>query len=425
MAARISIGSTFGGQLAIGNVMSSIRINILDSEQTINGEIHGSVGDTIVAALTAEPETIDELALALERFIPRESDLSPFHYFSKYENFEPYDAGVVVVDLAARVIAVDSTYSCPGKEGSILIHPRFSEEEDFTMPYRLSDEWLVVGSIPEYEGIRTKRREERMSIKPFDVREVLYEKPLLEFIARECVENRNSDDEELFTKIHAKWYMTPREDLRGKTPREVLFEKRDFIDFDLHSRSIQWSFGGECPPPLSFNSNAYRYAGIGIHEWVVYYYLIRDLLAVCFEKAKEEISPDTRIEQLEKFKNDWLESPSPEFSGRIPAQIIEWERKRVNLTMSAMEAIVDEDCEICQMMAADFNTPMFWHLDGCNMDEGFVFSYNKTLEEYENEQKEWEEFNRKFEEDRKAGKYDKPFDDSLIDFDDDEEDIPF
>ena len=81
--------------------MSSIRLNISDAERAINGEVHGCFADAVMAALTAEPETIDELGLALARFIKPLSDLSPFAWLQKGESFEPYDAGVVVIDLAA------------------------------------------------------------------------------------------------------------------------------------------------------------------------------------------------------------------------------------------------------------------------------------------------------------------------------------
>jgi hypothetical protein len=86
--------------------------------------------------------------------------------------------------------------------------------------------------------------------------------------------------------------------------------------------------------------------------------------------------------------------------------------------MSARGMIVDEDCEDCQALAEDFDTPMFWHLDGCNMDEGFEFSLYKTREEFEAEQMRREEFNGEFERDWRVGKYDKPFDESLADSDD-------
>ncbi len=40
--------------------------------------------------------------------------------------------------------------------------------------------------------------------------------------------------------------------------------------------------------------------------------------------------------------------------------------------------------------------PVFWGLDGSGMDDDFAFSFHRTLEEWEAEQREYEEFNRKF-----------------------------
>lgn len=213
--------------------MSTIRLNISDAERAINGEVHGSFGEMVVAALTAEPETIDELGLALTRFIESLSDSSPFAWWQKGENFEPDDAGVVVIDLAARAVAIDSSYAQPSAEGNVRV--KGDSSDDVSIPYRLSDDWLCVYSIPEYEGIRAKRRDERAASEPLDARAVLYGRGLPEFIAHELFAARDSDDEELFTEIHAKWLMTARADLQGQTPREVLLAKRDFIDFDLHS----------------------------------------------------------------------------------------------------------------------------------------------------------------------------------------------
>lgn len=64
------------------------------------------------------------------------------------------------------------------------------------------------------------------------------------------------------------------------------------------------------------------------------------------------------------------------------SKIIETERKRVNLTVSAHECLIDEDCEMCEMMAMDFDTPMFWHLDGSAMEyDRFEFSFYETRAE--------------------------------------------
>jgi hypothetical protein len=48
--------------------MSEIKLNLLDSHTLLTATVHGSVGDALVAALSAEPETIDELLTAFVRF---------------------------------------------------------------------------------------------------------------------------------------------------------------------------------------------------------------------------------------------------------------------------------------------------------------------------------------------------------------------
>ncbi len=369
--------------------MSEIRVNIISNTQTISGDIHGSFGEVIVSSLNAEPETIEELETAIQRFLKSESDWSFFRSFKKHEDFEPYDAGLLVIDLAAKVIMADSTYSYYSKEGTIRI--KTEEDEDFDLPYRLSDDWKHVRSIPEFHFAQEKGREKYLNNPPLDVRQVLCGKPLYDYIMAESLANKDSKDENLFTEIHAKWLMTARDDLRGKTPREILLEKHDFIDSDLHSRSMQWTVTKECPPPLPKDSNASEFAGFGTHEIVIYYDLFRYLLEECFSGKFTEVG------QLEQLAANWLNNPQGEFSGRTPASIIESERRRINLTMSAHECLIDEDCEICEMMAAEFETPMFWGLDGSGMEyDRFEFSLNKTREEWEAEQTRYEEFNREF-----------------------------
>ena len=209
------------------------------------------------------------------------------------------------------------------------------------------------------------------------------------------------------SKLHARWLMTPRDDLRGQSPRDVLLARQDFIDYDMHTRSMQWSMQGEGPPCLATDSFAYRFAGFGTHEWVIYYDLVRHLLCSALHwSALQPWRPNAaqrntlqQLARLEKLKTEWLEQPQEDYGGRIPALLIENERIRLPIAMRVHDMVIDDDCPVCQMMANDAELGMevgFWHLDGAHMDEDFAFSDLRTREEWEAGRREWEEFTEKF-----------------------------
>jgi hypothetical protein len=85
---------------------------------------------------------------------------------------------------------------------------------------------------------------------------------------------------------------------------------------------------------------------------------------------------------------------------RVPAIVIDNERKRLPQAMRPHDMIVDDDCPMCQMFG-DETSPLgmgvgFWHLDGSNMDDDFAFSFFKTRQEWETENRRREEFNKEF-----------------------------
>lgn len=360
--------------------MSLLRITLADSTRSLTEQVHGSIAEAIVAALSADPQTIDELELAVSRFSSGES----FAWYSPGTDFEPLDAGVAVVDLAAKIVASDQTYAALMPKGELCFHDG-KERTDIPIRYWISDEWQFLESIQEYHDISRDRRMEFADQARTDYREVMYGRALSEFL----VSNFHDND---VSGCHANWLMTPRDDLDGKTPREVLLEHQDRIDFDLYSRELQWSFVGICPPLIPIDSDAFRYAGFGSHEFVMYYELIRHML--------ENFVPD--VDGLEELKTKWLESPEGESGKRIPAEIIEAERRRLPLEATSQELMIDEDCPICQMMQAEFDTPTFMHLDGCNIEDAFEFSMYKTREDWDDNRRQWEDFNRRFE----AGEFD-------------------
>jgi hypothetical protein len=433
--------------------MSEVKLNLVDVERVLHGTIHGSVADACVAALSAEPETIAELEAALARYIkPRDtngyltwftavhcptninlsSDRSEAaHSFSAALDAEPWDAGIVAIDLAARIVASESTYSQPGPEGELFYHDG-QALTDIPILYGVPDDWLFVNSVDAYQWSRERRIRERAARPACDFRPILFGRPLLQFIVNAYLsqpvetppslassgELATDDDEqrqEVLAKeistIHARWLLTPRNDLRGQSPRDVLLAHQDFIDFDLHTRSLQWSLQNEGPPCLAKDSFAYRFAGFGTHEWVLYYDLVRHLLHSLFElKPREALDGDRgkEIDQLlatlDQIKTDWLENPQADLDGRIPAILIDNERKRLPQALRPRDMIIDDDCPMCRMFG-DETSPLgmgvgFWHLDGSNMDDDFAFSSFKTRQEWEVENRRREEFNKEF--DRKS-----------------------
>ena len=439
--------------------MSEIKLNLIDAQQILCGTIHGSMGDACVAALSAEPESIAELEAALKRYVGTASSRksqathgppaitnmvkNPPGVFASFHSLQeiddaPWDAGILIIDLEARIVAEESTYSQPQRRGEVLYHNGVHATEVWVL-YATSDDWKFLHSIAEYRSLRSVRARERAGRTLLDVRKILYGRPLLEFIAssiREsviCRETRfetlnstnqssdggaeapveNSDltapaeetvEEKLATElsaIHARWLMTRREDLEGQSPRDVLLAKREFIDFDLHTRQLQWSEQGEGPPCLATDSFAYRFAGFGIHECVLYYDLVRHLLwrALHLEKANEPAELEGAIAALEQTRTKWLENPQEEYDGRTPALLIDNERRRLPIALRAQDMIVDDDCELCVMSAnhvAMGYGPGFWHLDGSHMDDDFAFSFDRTRAEWDEENRRREEFNREF-----------------------------
>lgn len=454
--------------------MSEIKLNLTDAQHTLNGTIHCSIADACVAALSAEPETIFELEAALARFINPIDDSGPFAWFRRAGEIDeqPWDAGIAIIDLAARIVASNSTYSQPGPQGEVRYHDGVSAT-DIPVLYRLPDDWLFLNSMEEYERLRERRRQERAATPLLDPREVLYGQPLIEWAVRAvyttesfalgCAvhrqalpstspvnkaafgagvssratqtsvcdplvpspnyitatnreevkswEDQSLDPDDALSKeissLHARWLTTPRDDLQGQSPRDVMLAKQDFIDFDLHTRSLQWDLQGEGPPCLATDSFAYRFAGFGTHEWVVYYDLVRHLLLSALPSegfCPADPMPQTeylhQLARLEQLKTNWLEQPREDFEGRIPALIIENERIRLPLALRPRDMIVDEDCPMCQMFG-DETTPLgmgvgFWHLDGSHMDDDFAFSSYKTREEWEGENRRREEFDKEF-----------------------------
>ena len=448
--------------------MNEVRLNLRDLNQDICAICPADFAERVLAALSADPATLDELGAALERFMKpdREGFFSRFRTgFDDSLNGPP----VIVIDLAARLVVADA--SCDGAKHTGSVH-YFDEEccSNVNVRFHLADEWRFSTDISAWRSLAGTIREERADRYALDVRSVLYGKPLLDFLAAQCFEifprreqiaqaarsrrgavkkesnsmargDRRSATESGITpdgsliseedvsmdtrssaeiwpgrsrymsvfydtikEIHARWLMSPREDLRGQCPREVLLAEHEHRMFDMQHRCDQWSVMQVCPRGVDESSHAFRLGGFGTHELVLYYDLLRELLWSCWERLMEMAESPSRAKQpvalargdfllmevprLETVRENWLDSPNPEFDGQTPRWIIYQERLRIPYAVSGAAAMIDPDCPCCQMLA-DLPGPMFWHLDASGMDYDFPFDiYHRTREEWEAEQSE-------------------------------------
>lgn len=439
--------------------MSELKLVVCDQHDAWSGTMHGSEVERVIAALSADPETIDELSEAFVRFMrpslsdseaancsrkngasdssnsaehdPRKSKLRNQLRYGLDD--EPYDAGLVVIDLAAKLIVVESNYSSYGHRGCVYEYSLDGEATRF-LNYHLDRSWKFLNDANGWQYHAQQRRKERTR-DGLDTRKFLYGEPLLEFLVRSCLDHwhrreqivaetriglkerlqQDADDtyqeqiserstqelnEELFREIHRTWLMSPLVELDGKAPRDVLVERQEHISFDLDDRYYQWSAQGRCPPPLSPQAYAYRFAGFGTAENVLYYHLIRDLLAQCWENLESEMARNgevldrenyicSEIAQLALVRDVWMDQPENGYFGKSPNWFCQRERQRLPLVVTGPDMMPDCDCPLCQMMV-DTSDPMLIGLDGSSLDDEFVFDFTcRTQEDWDQKKAEW------------------------------------
>lgn len=434
--------------------MSEVKLVLRDAERDLSGTIHGSMADRAVAALSADPVTIAELNVAMERFYKPSDNHAFFSCFGSGTDDEPYDAGLVVIDLAAKLVVAESTYSSPARRGWVNYH-NGGCATDIRVEYSLDDEWSFSFWADSWRGLAEDRRRKRAEQTEIDVRRIVYGQPLIEFLAAGCfrefarrdeikvevhqnwiqrrrewneryadgpqpdpeslsldeLANKTSPGQEIYASvfydtikdIHAAWLLTPRAELNGECPRDVLLAKHDHIGRDEESRCMQWTRMGECPRGLEESSHAFRFGGFGTHELVKHYELVRELLWSCWERLETgDPLPEAftvgdflseEVPRLERVRDEWLATPDPELHMRTPRSIID--RERARLPEGGAYEPIDVDCPCCQMLA-DMPGPSFWHLDGSSMDWEFAFAiHQKTREEWDKEQADWAELDRR------------------------------
>ncbi len=352
--------------------------------------------------LVLEPETMSEFQAGLER-LPAAAEAW------RNRAVAASDLGVLesasswcLIDLAAHCVLAHD-WELPQFPGGYFPDDDLAlpENERRTVWIHIPPEWE---SGPAGAHWQEKLEQRRQSIVPpmrIDTRAVLFGPPLHAFLAKRVLATvrkggRPPDEDAIYTStkaIHVDWLMTSREDLGGRCPREVLFERQDFLDAEIQQRSFQWSIERKPPDPLSRDSASYRWAGFTSLEFIVYFDLVRALLAHAWTlvDAEPQMDQEELAALLPEYQDHWLTTPQSELDYHTPpGELMELARRRMPITE---EMPLDDNCPICQEMAKHGDTPTFIGYDGHHLylEDEFAFSLSKDRIEWEVGPAKWNE----------------------------------
>jgi hypothetical protein len=386
---------------------TTVLVNLLGSDRTIHRDVSMlPTARSILAALSDSPDNLDEMTNSLDRFLPPYDTTVRWSDWKSGLCLKSSSHPLLIIDLTARLILWPKQLGTfPRRDRVTPFDP--NDPETIWFSYLVPQEWLVTDCLQDWRQLSETRRAERAANPPLDTRSVLFGN-LAEFLVDEVFAARGMslsenqswtpprnwrwrelperaaagqtpDEQDAMAEIHARWLMTPRADLGGRSPRDVLQADMAEISMHLHDRQQQWLSFGECPPLLRRESSTYRWGGYGVHQRVVYYHLIRELLNICWNwiveppRGKPVPTRAEAIDRLRAAQQDWLHTPNPELlPGLSPVQIIDAERSRRPLGAKDTSERVDCECPLCRLTLG--NSVTFIQLDGCEMDDEFPFT---------------------------------------------------
>jgi hypothetical protein len=357
-----------------------------------------------LAAIAARPETLEEMAEAMRRYLPQYQLRDVGHDATDFATADAANGPWCLIDLVGRTAVAGGGFELPEPFEAF----QADDEDDVQGGFPIV--WLDTPADWSFEQAdgdwlpMVSARAEAAQPQRLDARAVLFGPPLLQFLAervRVAAAGEGAPGEERQLKvarqIHAEWLMTAREDLGGRTPRELLLADRHHIDLDLQHRADQWSRQGHAPPPLPTDTAAYRFGSFGTSEIVLYFELVRSLLDEAQEAVEREpeMMHEKLVDRLAEHRDTWLASPFEDESGGTTAgELIEAERRRMPVTSDGSH--LDCDCPICQAEADGIfgPGPAFMWFDGhrLELEDEFAFSLTESREEWEAEQQSSLEF---------------------------------
>jgi len=399
---------------------------------------------TLIAVASEDPQSWDDFAQFWPRYrnpqVPEFADGLPLRRLGRGEGVaaladQPF---WIVIDLVEKRILTNPEFPKIGRDECFAMVEDDKGNQHCPMSIHLPSWWEVHAQVSL--AVVDLPRQTPITVPHVD-RTVLFGQPLIDDLATRILatvqgeawqtagaESDASARYEFTKAVHRDWLMTPRDDLDGKMPRQILHGGREWISQLSWGQQLRFQDG--LPIVAAPDSWAgYETASMGLEEMAIYFDLVRELISAgwfwCGDAAGLALisseSSDVQRQRLSEFlcdaKEDWLQNP---FEGGSPPQfIIECSRRRVPrgagvqiIGMDGRESeqhLADCDCPICEMMADGLMGVGFTSIDGhhLDLDNEFAFSTCETLAEWEAPQREYAEFaaemNRKEAERQAAG----------------------
>ena len=346
---------------------------------------------------------------------------------SMMQTIRQTDAWMVLDLIQKRLITGPGVSKTGRDEAFSMVDDDNDDDQSFPLSIHLPPWWELHEQVDAavIDAIR-----ETPILKPHVDRDVLYGDPLLEDIASRALDTVRSEawltsnavhnprSRYPFTiAVHRDWLMTPREDLGGRMPRQLLHGAHSWIGLLVWAQQLRLHERGAivAAPDHVFG---YENAPMGDEEMVVYFDLCRELVDAAWDWCTSErgiyaIQHDPEchlllVQWLREVKQQWLDAPFE--GGSPPSFIIECSRRRVprgvGVPIAGMTRqeekdshVADCDCPICSMMADGVFGIGVVGLDGHHLetDNEFAFSMLETREEWEEEQRSYAEFDKEFE----------------------------
>ena len=437
-----------------------VQVVISDHESCRLGLLDEDVAMTLIAVASEDPADWSEMLAYWPRYtsrvVPEYLGSVALEVVSKECLRESIGESKrwIVVDLDQKRFLSGKAFDSVGRDACFAMHTDEKGDQHDPLSIHLPPWWELQEQV-EFSAIDNSRQS--VIEVPFIDREFLFGDPLIEAIAdqvleiklkgrfAEALENEPGSRDPFYSltiEVHRDWLMTPREDLDGLYPRQMLHGGDDWIGSLVWGQRLRFEQGKGRGQIVAAPKDCYGYhhAPMGCEEMAIYFDLCRELINASWfwcqsdnatlEQRSESLTGPFVIDQtlpaetsrlavsesaserealigfLNDVRLDWLTSPFE--GGSVPAFILECSRRRVprgaGVEIVGMDQrqgkqhIIDCDCPICIMMAEGKMGVGFCSIDGhhLDLDDEFAFSMHETHEAWEAQQQEFAEMSARW-----------------------------